>query len=446
MSTISVFKTVKGVTPIRVGRRIFVSGLYWEVLPNGANYQDEARRIVKRERERTGVTMDVVYLRRHVDVVQAGFVVRGGRARKGTVSLAAVAIDALGPTFIAAFPLPDGRFALVSGSNNAIVPDSEGVYEAADARQRIAELWSALEATVGNGVLPVYAPTDLWPDGRPISLDELLPKTRRLHRLRHRPTLTGRGAITWIVSAAVASLLAAGWWGWQAYQADLARKEASRLAREAARLRDNSRPVGVDISQMRPWTHQPDLHQFAATCSQVIGEYPVTLDGWLLLKATCSGQSVSATYARTEGRTVLDFRGASLSWDPKAHIRFSSDGDLGMIDRAITMAASGDDVLAPIDARTHEFMTYWQKRFQPFELRSVSSSLASGYRHPAGADPASARPHWRTMTWAISSTPRNPVALLADLRADGLRLHEVTVNFNTDGKLQWSLKGELYGE
>src|SRR5690554_5371978 len=166
---ISTFKTIKGVTPIKAGKRIFVSGLYWQVLPNGQNYKEEARKIARHERERTGKALDVVFLRRHVDIVQAGFVVRGGRARKGTVALAAVATDVLGPTFIAAFPLPDGRFALVSGSNNAIVPDSEGVYEAADARQRIAELWSALEATVGNGELPVYAPTDLWPDGRPIS-------------------------------------------------------------------------------------------------------------------------------------------------------------------------------------------------------------------------------------------------------------------------------------
>ena len=88
-----VFKTVNGITPIKIGRRIFVSGLDWQVLPNGGNYQIEARKIAKREREETGKPFEAVFVRRQADVVQAGFAVRGARARRGTVPLAAVAAE-----------------------------------------------------------------------------------------------------------------------------------------------------------------------------------------------------------------------------------------------------------------------------------------------------------------------------------------------------------------
>lgn len=445
-TTISLYKTVNGVTPIRVGRRIFVSGLYWEVLLNGASYQEEARKIARRERERSGVALDVVYLRRHADVVQAGFAPRAGRARKGTVSLAAVAIDALGPTFVAAFPLPDGRYALTAGSNNTIVPDSDCVCEYEEAKERIEELVRFLTPVDGHGELPVYAPLDLWPGGKAISLEELLPRARRLHRLRQRPAFNARSPAGWIAFGAATTLAAAAWFGWEWYQADLARQEAERRAAEMEKLRRQARVDVPDASLLRPWTHRPTLASFVATCTQEIGAHPITLDGWVLIKSECWDTTVTASYARTEGRTVQGFSDQVHAWRPHAQVQFSSDGDIGTIERRLEFAPGGDEALAPLEMRANAFMTYWQQRVVPFEMRTVPSAFAPNVPVAPQGDKAPARPHWRTMSWSIPATARNPVQLTADLDGTGLRAHQITMTFNAEGKLQWSLKGELYGQ
>src|SRR5690606_23230829 len=175
-TTITLFKTVEGITPIKLGRRrLLVSGLYWQVLPSTQNHMQEARAIAKKERDRTGKILDVVFLRRHTDVVQAGMVLRGGRSRikKGTFALAAVAADVLGPTFIAAFPLPDGRYAITSAVHNAIVPDSDGVYEEAGAKHLMRERWTTLSGSLAGNELQVYAPSAIRPGAKPIEFTDL---------------------------------------------------------------------------------------------------------------------------------------------------------------------------------------------------------------------------------------------------------------------------------
>lgn len=445
--SVTLFKTVKGVTPIKVGRRILVSGLYWQVLPGSQNHMQEAKKIARRERERTHQALEVVLLRRHVDVVQAGFVVRGGRAKKGTFSLAAVAADSLGATFIAAFALPDGRYALAAAVHDAIVPDSDGVFEADQAHHKIRELWNSLAGSVGAGELIVYAPSELWADARPVELTDLLPNIRRNHRLRQRPTLNTQNIGTWVAWGVVALVAMTAWGLWEYHQANLAQEQARQRAIDLERLRGPIGPSATDLSLMRPWTTQPSVQTMAQGCSQAIGELPVTLDGWVLLNALCSTKTVSASFARTDGRTVQGFAQAAQSWRPNVGIQFSSDGDLGTLDWPISLTPGGDDALAALHTRSTAFMSWWQQRLVPFEMNSVASTLAPGYSPPPNTqDQRLTSPHWKTLRWSIKSSPRNPAALLADFDLTGVRLHEVGMAFGSHGELNWTLKGELYGE
>lgn len=444
---ITLFKTLKGVTPIKAGRRIFVSGLYWQVLPNGQNYMVEARKIARTERERTGKILDVVYLRRHVDVVQAGFVERGARARKGTVSLAAVAADVLGPTFIAAFALPDGRYALTSAIHDAIVPDSDGTYDESEARQRIQELWNALSASVGSSELEVYAPTELWADAKPITITDLLAGTRRLHRLKQRPSFNARNTLAWsvlfVLSAAVVLSLYALW---QSHQAELAQEQARLAAAKRASATD-ALTTEAELARTRPWTQQASVQTFTQQCVQAISSLPITLSGWILLNAQCTSKSTSASFARTEGQTVLDFARAASAWRTQASVQFSSDGDLGTVHWPMRLPPAGDEGLDSMTGRTHRLMTWWQSARVPFQTSLVSSSFAPGYTPPESAsDPRLTTPDWKTLRWSISGTPRNPVTLIEGMDATGVRLQEVQLSFGVDGQLTWSLKGELYGQ
>lgn len=446
--TITIYKTLKGVTPIKVGRhRIFVSGLYWQVLPNGQNYMHEARKIAKHERELTGKTLDVVFLRRHVDVVQAAFVLRGGRARKGTVALAAVAADVLGPTFMAAFPLPDGRYALACAVHDAIIPDSDGVYELDEAKRRLQDLWNSLSGSLSLGELQVYAPANIWPDAKPIELVDLLAGAKRSHRLRRRPTLAPKSLMTWIVWGALASAMVAGWVVWEAHEAKMTREAEARRAQALDRLRSQSGLSASELALSHPWTSQPSVQEFAAACTQSIGAIPVTLDGWVLLNAQCNANVTTASFARTEGRTVLGFSGAAHAWRPDLGVQFSTDGDLGTLTWRMTMKPAGDEPLDPLMQRSQAFMTWWQTRLIPFSLTATKSNFAKGYAPPTKSDdPRLRSPSWKTMRWSLKAMPRTPTRILKDFDVAGTRLQEIELTFASDGQLNWSLQGELYGE
>ncbi len=448
--TITLFKTIKGVTPIKVGRRIFVSGLFWQVLPNGQNYKDEARKIARRERELTGKALDVVFLRRHVDVVQAAFVVRGGRARKGTVALAAVAADVLGPTFIAAFALPDGRYALTSATNDAIVPDSDGVYELDEAKNRILELWNSLSGNVGSAGssdLQVYAPPELWPEAKPISLIDLLSGVKHKHRLRQRPALDSKGALSWLMWLLLAAAAVGGWGLWEAHQSKLARQDAAMRQLALEQLRGPSGASVSELALMRPWTKQASVHDFVDVCTRSIGDVPVTLDGWVLLNAQCNAKVTNASYARTEGRTVIGFAERADAWQPGVSVQFSSDGDLGTLEWPMSMQPAGDEELDALSDRANYFMSWWQARMVDFEMTAIPSSMATGYIPPKDAtDPRLTRPHWKTARWSIKSTQRTPTHLLQGFMQDGTRVQELEMVFGSEGQMNWSIKGELYGE
>ncbi|ROT44565.1 type 4b pilus protein PilO2 [Pusillimonas sp. NJUB218] len=444
---VTLFKTVKGVTPIKVGRRILVSGLYWQVLPGSQNYMQEAKKIARRERERTQQALEVVLLRRHTDVVQAGFVVRGGRAKKGTVSLAAVAADSLGATFIAAIALPDGRFALAAALHNAIVPDSDAVFDAQEAQDKIQELWNSLSGSVSAGELVVYAPPELWADATPVALADLLPNIRRSHRLRQRLTLSDQNLATWIVWGLLLVAAAIAWGLWEHHHARLAQERALARAQELERLRGQVGLSASDLSLMRPWTSQPAVQTMAKHCSDAIGQLPLTLDGWVLLNAQCSAKTASASFARTDGRTVRGFTQAAQRWRTGVGVQFSTDGDLGTVDWPMAMPAGGDDPLAPLNMRSAAFMSWWQERLVPFETSPATSTPAPGYAPPPNVqDPKLTAPHWKTMRWSIKSTPRNPTSLLTDFNLPGIRLQEIGLAFGGNGELNWTLKGELYGE
>lgn len=443
---VTVFKTVKGVTPIKIGRRIFVSGLYWQVLPNGQNYMQEARKIARHERERTGQALEVVLLRKHVDVVQAGFVVRGGRARKGTVSLAAVAADVLGPTFIAAFALPDGRYALASAIHDAIVPDSDGVYEPAQAKERLSELWNALSGSVDSGELQVYAPTELWATGQPSELATLLSGVRRSHRLRQRPTLTKRAALIWGAGLAGAVAAITAWSLWQAHQHRLAQQRALQLAQQHAQMQPHPGQPLSPRDDAFPWTNQPGINEFAATCTTAIGQLPLTLDGWVLLNAQCGATATSATYARTEGRTVRGFDRVAKQWRAHSQVHFSNDGDLGTIQWPMRMRAAGNEGLRPLDEQLRAFMTWWQTRLIPFETASTASKFAPGYSPATDPQGNPQQPDWQTLRWQIKSTPRTPTKALEGFMQDGVRLQQIELTFGANGQLNWSLKGEIYAQ
>ena len=436
-----VFKTVNGITPIKIGRRIFVSGLDWQVLPNGGNYQIEARKIAKREREETGKPFEAVFVRRQADVVQAGFAVRGARARRGTVPLAAVAADALGPSFIVAFEVEPGKYAVTGAMNDIILPQSDKYLEAVQARAHFQKLWDSLESSLGIEDFEVYAPEGFFKDAQPYTLDALARHVKRSHRLKKRPTFAPNDLARYLAWGCVLTALVAGGWIYAADQA-----EKSRLAHQKAVV--SAHPVtAAELSATRPWTQQALPRVFAQRCTQSLGVLPLTLDGWVLANARCDASQIAAQYARTQGRTADGLSAAVSAWSPKLQVAFSGDGDLATITWAMSMPPGGDDGLGPMQARDTQFLSHWQHRLVPVLVTSSTSHFAPDYIPPKTVvDPRLLHPNWQTRSWEIKGSTRNPTSLLEGLSVPGVRIQSISFAFGESGVLVWSLKGNLYGQ
>lgn len=436
-----VFKTVNGITPIKIGRRIFVSGLDWQVLPNGGNYQIEARKIAKREREETGKPFEAVFVRRQADVVQAGFAVRGARARRGTVPLAAVAADALGPSFIAAFEVEPGKYAITGAMNDIILPQSDKYLDAVQARAHFQKLWDSLESSLGVEDFEVYAPEGFFKDAQPYAIDALARHVKRSHRLKKRPTFAPNDLARYFVWGCVLTALMAGGWIYASDQA-----EKSRLARQKTVA--PAHPVtAAELAATRPWTHQAQPGVFAQRCTKSLGVLPLTMDGWVLANAHCEANLVAAQYARTQGRTSNGFSSAISTWSPRLQVAFSNDGDLATVTWAMSMPPGGDDGLGALQARKTDFLSYWQHRLISVPMTSSASHFAADYVTPkVAADPRLLHPNWQTLSWEIKDSPRNPTSLIEGLSVPGVRIQSISLAFGESGVLNWSLKGNLYGQ
>jgi hypothetical protein len=108
------------VAVLTIGARSFVTGLRWQNMRSSAHYMDEARSFGRENH------MDIVAIRVS-KVIQAGFVAKARGVDRSMYSAAAVLIDTLGQSWLAAFDLGDGRFYLVAADKDAIVPDPDRV-------------------------------------------------------------------------------------------------------------------------------------------------------------------------------------------------------------------------------------------------------------------------------------------------------------------------------
>ncbi|WP_019939850.1 type 4b pilus protein PilO2 [Bordetella sp. FB-8] len=442
----TVYKTVNGVTPFKIGRRLFVSGLDWQVLPNGGNYQAEARRIAKREREETGKPVEAVFVRRQPDVVQAGFVVRGARARRGMVPLAAVAADVLGPSFVAAFEVSPQMYAVTGAMHDVILPGSDKCLDKVQARAHFQKLWESMESALGVDAFEVYAPEGFFSDAEPYSLEELARGVKRSHRLRKRLSLAPRDVSRYFIWAVVLGTIFGG--AGILISNHLAKLRLAELESEAAANRlKNAGATAEELARTHPWAQESLPGVFADRCTKSLGVLPVTLGGWPLSEAHCSASQVTATYARTQGRTVNDIIRAAQAWDRALRISVDKSGDLVTIAWGMAMPAAGDEILPLMRGQEDNFMSHWQHRLISFTLTPVASSFPSGYIAPkTSSDARLMHPSWKTLKWDIKEIARNPINLMDAMSIPGVRVESESLSFSDTGMVNWSMSGKLYGQ
>lgn len=415
-------------TVFTIDGKHFVSGLMWRSLGSPRKYMAEARRIGREE------GMDVVAIRHAGEQVQAGFVRRVDGALQGQYSIAAALSDCaeLGAIWIGAFSLHDDRYVVVGVENGAIIPTTDAVCSREDAEDKLRQLYGMFEDAA------VIAPLDFGMGGKPHVLEELLAPNRlkSSHRLKSL-SFSLRGNMPIVALVAAAAIGAGGYFFWyvpmqeqKAREAALesAAKEEQQRAAMAAMQKQSAAPVTAE-ALTHPWAQLANPGALAEQCKQVIGPLPALIKGWRFASADCEQNAAAVTYVRTDGgvepRQLLDK--ASEIGLVGGHI--SDAMDVFSVPVGLKVLLAGDEALPRLDDVLLEFHAQAAKHaLKPTITPSRKPSEGGTY----------------TVTpWELTLDKR-PVEAMQALVLPGSRLRSLQVAMNEQGKLTWTMKGELY--
>jgi hypothetical protein len=424
----------------------FVSNLFWQPLNNARSYMSEAKTFGKQN------GWDIVAIRRGTRI-QAGFVDSGSRNLKGMYSLAASLASQLGDSWLGAFRLKDGRYAVVGVHEMLICPGLDRLCSAEEAKVLL---------TNANNTYPfdnesIFAPPELEfasqeRDIYQVLASKSLRKDNKLKQLTFG--MSGRQLATVGGGIAVLAALGIGYLQWEAHreaqrQAQIAAAKAV-VSKRLAELNAKARRQLELAALAHPWAVQPNPADFLAACAKRTDALPLSIAGWIFESAACAGGSVDATYVRQPGGTVDGMRAAALEV-LRNPARFVG-GDKALVALPIDVPVGGDDAIVGQDADMSAFLTHFQQLgLQPdIEERPVKIDPPKA---PAGQPPIPAPvASWRQFhfTFDDAMQPANHFSQAGDGASSlngipGLRIESVKTTLNAaDAILTWHIEGNIY--
>lgn len=411
-------------------------------------YKKEAQEIGKRE------GMDVVAIRAG-NIFQAGFAPKGQGAAKGMYSLAAALSAKLGPSWIGAFALKDGRYAFAAVNEGTIVPGCDMIGTRDEVEHRLRTFFSA----VSNWRL-VYAPAGFDFGGEEADIETLLAPgvfTRRQWAQHQLYALTfGLDRQDWIRIGAGAALLIAAVVGlnqYQSYQARVAREKAIRA--EIARKAEEERlkalaKAGAQIDLDRPWGKEPSAPAFVAGCVTQLNATPLSIGGWIFGEAECSSSTVHLKYLRRDGATSAGFlRELATGVFAEVAPTFTKDQKEVTFVASIMMDLKGSEDIV----EAARVLPAYGSRFQQhglqvsFDEQKVEKPVVlPGVDPAAAAAAAESLPKWHLFDFRFD-TPESPADIFSGSDWAGVRLSKVGVKLEEQkAELKWNVTGKLYAK
>ena len=435
-----------GASVTTINGQKFVSGLFWQALTQPRGYMKEAKEIGKRE------GLDIVAIRDTVEVKQAGFVSKADGAYKGMYSLAAALAGQLGDTWIGAFKLPDGQYAVVAVDNGAVVPGADKIGD-------LETITKQLNRLFGRGTTvfkKIYAPEEMNFGGEVLDIEELLQPSNLKKSYTLKALTYGLSNKEWArlgVAAAILMVLLFAAWQWHL---DSVRKEQAAAIRaaqvEAARLAElnaKTRTEQAAPALKHPWATQSGVGDFVTACLKVANAKPLSLAGWAGISANCKTDLYAVTYKRAGSATVNQFILAAKSYFDLAPA-FSDGGDAASLNQPLEMTLAGDEQLSDLDTALAVFNSHFQQVLIKPEFTEVQYVPPPAPQPLPGADPTQAPPppplpDWFEFSFVIESRIP-PEILFQGLPSRGVRITEIVITRNEAAQLRWTIKGALYAK
>jgi len=428
------------------GRRL-VGGLLWEPLESYRNYMAEAKRIGKQRK------MDMVAIRKSDSAIQAGFAPRTKERLKGHYSLAATLAGALGESWMGAFELEDGRYALVTVIDGIVLPGQDVIGD----RERIsAELNKTYSLVTADPVKAaklegkIIAPSSFNFSNDNRTVAEIIgPDSFKKEYLLRQLTLglTAQQVLLGGVVVVVVGAAGAGALYWM--------EKREQREREALALTQATEQKRLELEAARsipqPWTSQPDARKLLDAAAIALEDAPLSIAGWSYAESACDAQQCALIYRRASGGAPI---GAFLSAAAAAGGK-RLDDDTGVLYAKLELQPEKGDLLSPIAEREFAFVNYFQA-FGPYVSTSITTAAAV-----TPNDSTAPTPTWLKRDFTIG-TAFPPELLLEGLDTTGLRITKIvafvpnteaatsserpTTQFDCSSELIcWNIQGELYG-
>ncbi|MDD3181273.1 MAG: type 4b pilus protein PilO2 [Alphaproteobacteria bacterium] len=285
---------------VSVGRKQYVSGLYWENSPSGRISQ-----AAKEAAHQPGSNYDFYTTRsgnKQGRVPQFGLASAGPGLHSGLPSLGGCLANQQPGSWIGAFRLREGS-ALVIVRDDLLVPDGDLFFaDEVEARDRLYQ-----ELAIG-GFQRIYAP-EAWgvPDADTMPLTLLL--NDRVD-VKLRSVVVSKQSKIALIGG---SLLLAGFIGVGLYIQDTREKEESlrmeqmaaleRMRQEAARLMPG---VGTHPDYPKPertWELQPKPMVFIRACQNALQKVSMRVAGWDVTSISCKRNTLLVRYSRRGGHS-----------------------------------------------------------------------------------------------------------------------------------------------
>jgi len=283
---------------VTVGRRQYVSGLYWENSPSGRISQ-----AAKEAARQPGAHADFYATRsgnKQGRVPQFGLAPAIPDMRAGIPSLAGCLANQQPGSWIGAFRLREGS-ALVIVRDDLVVPDGDQFFiDETEARDRLYQ-----EMGIG-GFQRVYAP-EAWgvpgADTMPISL---LLNERTDVKLHSVVLSTAAKAGTLLGGGLLLLVLGAGWYIQDQKEKEESLRQQQLVALERLKAAAAKTIPGMGSHQdypkpVRTWEKHPRPMEVLDSCQKALSKVSLAVAGWQITSLRCSETGLEVNWARTNG-------------------------------------------------------------------------------------------------------------------------------------------------
>lgn len=427
-------------------KRRFVVGLQWEPVRTSVNIMKEVRRIGKQR------NLDVVALRKS-DSWQAGFAPKTNLKLRGSYSLIVSLASLLEGCCIAVISLGAGddgdeRFTLIGKTEKGgIHPFSDEIYSFEDIHQTVVDLKSELRGSHSDLTIPVYGDQTAfdWVTDH-LDLNELLSPKNLSKDFKLKPLTLGMTknqliglAITVVMLIVVALFISQ-------YQERLAERKRQKIAMEQAKLEEinkNARYQAALDKFKHPWINSPAIKQFIDSCSLLLDNIPLSLEGWIPTTIECESDGMKVNLARPENsavttKNVVD--AIKKKYGVDTEFFYNQTSIVGFkIKNEVT--PNGDDPMQSINDQLVKAISLFQAvnveaSFNPVEIVDVK-------KNEFGEDlPIQ---DWQEYTFEVD-TIVSPSLIFEKDDFQGMRLYRIMYTFDQTSKtIQYKMKGAIYG-